>query len=118
MASDWRGKANAWLKSPACKVRLGESAFFVFFNLFPQEFKISERYKVSKEVMDNLWKIEAGEAKDAMFVKTAAVNIFGSDTLAEIGVVKGITRKGVKKEGLDRTAPEAIQGEFFVHERI
>jgi len=62
--------------------------------------------------MDGLRSKPAGVRNDKDFIKTAAVNLFGSATLLNVGVVKGITVKGVKKKGLNPVALEGIRGEF------
>jgi len=63
--------------------------------------------------MEMLWDIEAGELRDQLFIKTAAVHLFGTDHLIKVGVVKGISLKGEKRQGLDPIALEGIRGEFY-----
>jgi len=60
--------------------------------------------------MATLWDIGKGEDKDQSFIKTAAVMIFGSKHMLQVGVVKGVASKGIKREGLDIVALEGIRG--------
>jgi len=63
--------------------------------------------------MATLWDIGKGEDKDQSFIKTAAVMIFGSKHMLQVGVVKGVASKGIKREGLDIVALEGIRGKWL-----
>jgi len=60
--------------------------------------------------MSALWEFPPGEGEDSKFVKTAAVNVFGSETLIKIVCVKGNKKGGVMRHGLYKVALDAIRG--------